>query len=158
MDSKKFHEMKESLDLFGGYGEPLEGESSLTFTLFCRYCDLGVNRSLSKLAEIEVKGKKRSISTLGEWSTKYEWQERAKAVDRVRAFRFLIEAFDFDEVKAKYVELMESRINVELSILEKLHQAALLYLDSVIAALKAGETSAGGQWIFRAMKWADGLS
>lgn len=149
--SKDYYELKKRMDEHGPYGKPLEGESSLAFGYFCRYCDLGVNRSLSKLAEIEVEGKKRAVATLGEWSSKFDWQERVQFFDRFLAVQGYLAIFDYDELKARYVALVETQINVQMELLDKLHYAGVLYLDSVITELKAGNTSAGGQWIFRAV-------
>jgi TusA-related sulfurtransferase len=57
--------------------ERLEGESSKAFEAFCTYRDLGANRSIRKTAQKLGKNN----TTIGEWSSKYGWVERALAWD-----------------------------------------------------------------------------
>ena len=59
--------------------ERLPNESSKAYQAFCIYRDLGVERSLEKVAQ--NRGKPGSKSWLNTWSTKYHWVERAQAYD-----------------------------------------------------------------------------
>jgi len=59
--------------------ERLPNESSKAYQAFCIYRDLGVERSLEKVAQ--NRGKPGSRSWLDSWSTKYHWVERARAYD-----------------------------------------------------------------------------
>ena len=59
--------------------ERQKNESSKAYAAFCIYRDLGVERSLEKVAQ--NRGKPGSKSWLNTWSTKYHWVERAQAYD-----------------------------------------------------------------------------
>lgn len=59
--------------------ERQKNESSKAYAAFCIYRDLGVERSLEKVAQ--NRGKPGSKSWLNTWSTKYHWVERARAYD-----------------------------------------------------------------------------
>ena len=59
--------------------ERLPGESSKAYEAFCIYRDLGVDRSIEKTAKSRLKP--GSFSWLRNWSSKYNWVERARAYD-----------------------------------------------------------------------------
>ena len=59
--------------------ERLPGESSKAYEAFCIYRDLGVDRSIEKTAKNRLKP--GSYSWLRNWSSKYNWVERARAYD-----------------------------------------------------------------------------
>lgn len=59
--------------------ERLPGESSKAYEAFCIYRDLGVDRSIEKTAKSRLKP--GSYSWLRNWSSKYNWVERARAYD-----------------------------------------------------------------------------
>ncbi|MDE0301295.1 MAG: hypothetical protein OXN17_21915 [Candidatus Poribacteria bacterium] len=59
----------------------LPGESSIAFAYFEIYRDTGTRRSLRALCDDEVDGKKRHLSQIGRWSTRYQWQTRVEAFD-----------------------------------------------------------------------------
>lgn len=57
--------------------ERQEGETPRAYEAFCVYRDLGAGRSITKTAQTLNKNR----TTIGEWSTKYEWVKRAAAWD-----------------------------------------------------------------------------
>lgn len=57
--------------------ERQENESTRAFEAFCAYRDLGPNRSIAKT----VRKLGKNITTLTEWSSKFEWVKRATAWD-----------------------------------------------------------------------------
>jgi len=59
--------------------ERVPGESSKAYEAFCIYRDLGVDRSIEKTAKNRLKP--GSYSWLRNWSSKYNWVERARAYD-----------------------------------------------------------------------------
>ena len=60
--------------------EQLESETELAYEWFCRYRDMGAERSLTKV--IQKYNKKNTYkSQLAKWSTKYNWTTRVSAYD-----------------------------------------------------------------------------
>ena len=60
--------------------EKLADETSLAYEWFCRYRDMGLERSHANL--VQLYGKKKSYkSQLQVWSKKYNWTWRAQAYD-----------------------------------------------------------------------------
>ncbi|TAM68311.1 MAG: hypothetical protein EPN50_05040 [Chloroflexota bacterium] len=57
--------------------EPQPGESSPAFAAFVMYRDLGPGRSITKTAE--ALGRNRTL--IGDWSSRWRWQERIAAWD-----------------------------------------------------------------------------
>ncbi len=74
----------------------LPGESSIAFAYFEIYRDAGNRRSLRALCDYEVEGKKRHLSQIGRWSSRYQWQTR-------------VEAFEAQVAHDAYLELTEQR-------------------------------------------------
>jgi len=62
---------------------PLEGETPKAYQAFCDYVDLGYARSFAKLMQHYQNRTEaaptRILSTVKEWSQKYNWQNRLKA-------------------------------------------------------------------------------
>lgn len=70
--------------------ERLKGERGKAYNAFCDYCQMGVGRSLRKLHEnyvVRLRDKggtdlpTKHTTTLGRWSSRYAWQERAAEYD-----------------------------------------------------------------------------
>ena len=59
----------------------LPGESTLAFAYFEIYRDAGNQRSLRALCDRDVKGKKRHLSQIGKWSSRFHWQTRVEAFE-----------------------------------------------------------------------------
>jgi hypothetical protein len=59
----------------------LPGETTLAFAYFEIYRDAGNQRSLRALCECEVNGKKRPLSQIGKWSSRFHWQTRVQAFE-----------------------------------------------------------------------------
>ena len=64
------------------FDERIHGESALAFKYFQAYRDTNPSdRSLRKLTQVEINGKKRDLKTIGRWASQFYWQERVKAFD-----------------------------------------------------------------------------
>lgn len=64
------------------FDEKIYGESALAFQYFEVYRDTNPSdRSLRKLTQVEINGKKRDLKTIGRWASQLQWQERVKAFD-----------------------------------------------------------------------------
>lgn len=66
------------------WNEPLEKETSKAFAAFCVYRNLGVTRSVDKVAEQARQNPVKTSSCtrcLDDWSSRFKWVERAKAYD-----------------------------------------------------------------------------
>ena len=59
----------------------LPGESALAFAYFELYRDAGSQRSLRALCDCEINGKKRTLSQMGKWSSRFHWQTRVEAYE-----------------------------------------------------------------------------
>ena len=57
--------------------ERQEGETPKAWEAFCVYRDMGIDRSLRKV----VQHLNKSLTVIGEWSSKYDWVERVAAWD-----------------------------------------------------------------------------
>lgn len=57
--------------------ERQENETPKAWEAFCKYRDMGVDRSLRKV----VQALNKNLTTIAEWSSKYKWVERAAAWD-----------------------------------------------------------------------------
>ena len=62
----------------------LLGETTLAFSYFEIYRDAGSGRTLRALCNREVRGKKRCLSQIGRWSSRFHWQARVEAFDAER--------------------------------------------------------------------------
>lgn len=69
----------------------LPGESALAFAYFELYRDAGSQRSLRALCESEINGKKRTLSQIGKWSSRFHWQTRVEAFEAEIAHTALLE-------------------------------------------------------------------
>ncbi len=59
--------------------EKLSDETYRQYEAFCIYSDMGIERSIVKVAKVWCVG--GDTSRLNEWSSKYHWVERASAYD-----------------------------------------------------------------------------
>ena len=57
--------------------ERQEGETAKAFEAFCKYRDMGPDRSLRKV----VQALNKNLTTIAEWSTKYDWVKRVASWD-----------------------------------------------------------------------------
>ena len=74
----------------------LPGESALAFAYFEIYRDAGNERSLRALCDHEVDEKKRPLSQIGKWSSRFHWQTR-------------VEAFEAEVSHSAFLELAQQR-------------------------------------------------
>ena len=64
------------------YDAKIGRESDRAFEYFLIYRDMPPqSRSIRKLMKFEVNGEKAQFTTLGRWSTQYDWQERVRDFD-----------------------------------------------------------------------------
>ena len=89
------HEERNLLNEFN-FDSRLPGESSLAFTYFELYRDARYDRSLRALCKCEVNGKKRPLSQIGKWSSRFHWQTR-------------VEAFEAEIAHTAFLKLTEQR-------------------------------------------------
>jgi len=106
--------------------ERLPGESAKNYEAFCRYRDMGPNRSQEKTARELSK----SRQLLARWSALYRWPERAIAWDDEQD-RLAREAHTRDilDMRRRHAQLAKE-------VLDKV-QAAIQHLDA--AELKTGD-------------------
>lgn len=57
--------------------ERQEGETARAFEAFCKYRDMGPDRSLRKV----VQALNKNLTTIAEWSSKYDWVKRVASWD-----------------------------------------------------------------------------
>lgn len=57
--------------------ERQDGETARAWEAFCKYRDMGPDRSLRKV----VQALNKNLTTIAEWSSKYEWVKRVAAWD-----------------------------------------------------------------------------
>lgn len=88
----------------------LPGESPLAFRYFELYRDAGEQRSLRALCDCEINGKKRPLSQIGKWSSRFHWQAR------VEAFAAEISHAAFQELARQRSEEVTTFIANDLSI------------------------------------------
>ena len=64
------------------FDERMPGETALSFQYFEIYRNSSASeRSLRKLTKMEINGKKRNLKTIGQWSSRFQWQKRSQAFD-----------------------------------------------------------------------------
>ena len=64
------------------FDEKIHEETPLAFQYFELYRDTNPSdRSLRKLTQVEINGKKRDLKTIGRWASRFQWQERVKPFD-----------------------------------------------------------------------------
>lgn len=97
------------------YLQPQEGENAKQYRAFVDYCGLGGGRSLRKQmqlyrAQIEDKASTSSpptsrFATLGEWSSKFRWMERAKLYEKLLAHtERQVEMQALKEMKERHID------------------------------------------------------
>ena len=65
--------------------ERLTGESSLAYSAFCAFRDLGAERNIRKAVEsveLDEKAREKRYRVWRNWSTQFRWRERAADYDR----------------------------------------------------------------------------
>lgn len=100
--------------------EQQPGESAKAFEAFAIYRDMGVERSVRKVAQRLNK----SLTLIGKWSSRYNWPERARAYDR-----------DLDrQAHAQAVRDVRSMTNRHIRIAMQLQAKALEALEQLNVA------------------------
>lgn len=97
--------------------EQQPGESAKAFEAFAIYRDMGAERSLRKLTQQLHK----NLTTIRDWSVKWNWQERVRAYDR-----------DLDrQAHAQAVREVRSMTNRHIRIAMQLQAKALQALEQL---------------------------
>jgi tRNA nucleotidyltransferase/poly(A) polymerase len=99
--------------------ERLAGESPRAYQLFRLYCELGAERSLTRVqqAYAQQTGRAVSLNTLKKWSRRFLWAERARAYDQLVQFQRERERQQIREA------MMEEVLTVLQSLTAHLRQA-----------------------------------
>lgn len=93
------------------FDERIYEESALAFQYFELYRDTNPSdRSLRKLTQVEVNGKKRDLKTIGRWASRFQWQERVKPFDAENTRRAA------EQVAARQQTEIEAFIEEDLQI------------------------------------------
>ena len=67
------------------FDTPIDGESPRAFECFQAYLEMPMPRSIEKLSQGTVRGKKAALRTLYRYSSDHNWVERAEAFDKKQA-------------------------------------------------------------------------
>ena len=67
------------------FDKAIDGENQRAFECFQAYLDMPTPRSVEKLCQANVNGKKSAPRTLYRYSSDYHWVERAEAFDKKQA-------------------------------------------------------------------------
>ena len=134
--------------------ERLEGESELAYEYLLAYCQMGASRSQAKLAEIDIiDGQKRGVSTINDWSRKYNWVARAEQFDRQRTAR-LLEATE-GALHAELLALIAYRAKMDMHFLTRFYLLVDKFLkraESFIDQAEDADLFKGSVgWLFRPM-------
>lgn len=95
--------------------ERLPEESSKQFEAFCIYRDLGPGRSIQKVAQ--NRSGSGGVSKLKEWSSKYDWVERAEGYDQY--LEKIIRETNEDAIQEMVKRHAEDSKEIQLAIKEQ---------------------------------------
>ena len=110
------------------WNEPLEKETSKAFAAFCVYRNLGVTRSVDKVAEQARQNLVKTSSCtrcLDDWSSRFNWVERAKAYDVYQLEKQRL------DVEAKFAKRRLEVKSENLGYLEHIKKAFVELLDGL---------------------------
>lgn len=109
-------------------------ESAQAFEAFAKYRDMGVNRSLRKVVQ-EIN---KSLTTIGEWSSKHDWVKRVAAwdaeQDRIARNEMMAEMAATRKKQRQQAQKMQEK-GMELLESIRLGDAKL---SEIVSLLKAG--------------------
>lgn len=111
----------------------LPGETVLAYTYFEMYRDAGDTRSLEALGNLEVTGKKRSVSMIKKWSAQYDWGERVAAFDAEVARRAA------DALLMRRASEIEAFIETDMNIASRVQALCLNQLQALESETDIGE-------------------
>ena len=109
------------------FDTPIDGESPRAFECFQAYLKMPTPRSIEKLCQANINGKKSVSRTLYRYSSDYHWVERAEAFDKKQAQ----EAFDqlvqkrqeevnaFTDIDFEYAQQIQGLVGQKLVALQK---------------------------------------
>ena len=105
----------------------LPGETTLAFTYFEIYRDAGSGRALRALCDCEVNGKKRPLSQIAKWSSRFHWQTRVEAFDAERTHAA------FQKLTAQRREEITAFIANDMTIAIELQKLCMIRLKKLAA-------------------------
>ena len=113
----------------------LPGETELAYSYFELYRDAGEGRSLDALGNLEVTGKKRSVSTIKKWSAQNNWGHRVAEFDAEAARRA---AVALTERRASEIEaFIEADMEIAARVQALCHDKLLaMEIDNNFAELR----------------------
>ena len=114
--------------------ERQQGETARAYEAFCIYRDMGANRSLRKV----VQQLDKNLTTIGDWSTKYDWVKRVAAWDaeQDRIARNEMQK-DMAETRKKQREQARKMQEKGMALLESINVGDAK-LSEIVSLLKAG--------------------
>ncbi len=111
----------------------LPGESVLAYTYFELYRDAGEGRSLEALGNLEVTGKKRSVSMIKKWSAQNNWGQRIAEFDAEVARRAAV------ALTARRASEIEAFIEADMEIASRVQALCRDKLQAMEAETDIGE-------------------
>ena len=101
------------------YDAKIGRESDRAFEYFLLYRDMPPqSRSIRKLMKFEVNGEKAQFTTLGRWSTQYDWQERVRD-------------FDFHGAQLRMMKLREQHQAENQEFTENMYQTTRAFHNAI---------------------------
>lgn len=106
--------------------ERQDGETPKAFEAFCEYRDLGPNRSIAKTGQKLGK----NLTTLSEWSSKYDWVKRVAAWD-VEQDRIAREAQikEIVAMRKRHAKIAERALEKVTEALETINPQEMTHAD-----------------------------
>lgn len=109
------------------FDTPIDGESPRAFEYFQAYLGMPTPRSIEKLCQANVNGKKTTPRTLYRYSSDYHWVERTEAFDKKQAheaFNQLIqkrqeEVNAFTDTDFEHAQHIQNLVGQKLAALQK---------------------------------------
>ena len=122
------------------FDTPIDGESPRAFQCFQAYLEMPTPRSIEKLCQGNVRGKKITARTLYRYSSDHNWVERAEAFDKKQAqeaFNQLMqkrqEEIDaFTDADFEHARQIQSLVGQKLAALQKADEVDWKELKSVV--------------------------
>ena len=109
------------------FDTPIDGENPRAFECFQAYLGMPTPRSVEKLCQANVNGKKSAPRTLYRYSSDYHWVERAEAFDKKQAQEALNQLIQkrqeevnvFTDMDFEHAQQIQCLVGQKLAALQK---------------------------------------